>query len=175
MQKNGNLLLPQRPHKILPPHPLPPITTRTTPKPVRQPHALIVVPVLPAGAAAIVTVLVEEASARGQALGGPRAVSRGVDVYVAGVALQEGGVRDSPADDVDGDGREGEGVEAVEPGEPELVLLGERGGDLGALSFGDGGLGLPADAVVYGPFCWWLTMNLQRLSYMGGSITLPSP
>lgn len=140
MKQDSHLLLAKRIHEVLPTHPLTPVATRTTTKAISQPKAVVIVPLLSARAATVVTILVEEPSTGRGTLRGALGVSVGIHINAIRGSLEEGLVADGPADDADVYVAEREGVEAVEPLEPELVLLGCLAGDFFALGLGDGGV-----------------------------------
>lgn len=89
-----------------------------------------------------------EAAAGGVALGDVAAVFVGVDLDIRGGTLELGLVAHGPPDHGHRDGSIGEISEAEQPFHPFVVLGLEDTGDLGALGFGDGCGGVPADAVV---------------------------
>lgn len=99
-------------------------------------------------ATSIVAVLVEEAAAALGALRDALAVLVGVDLDLADVALELALVLDGPANNVDIDRLVREAIEASKHADPLVVLLPERGLDLGALRSSDGCVALPADAIV---------------------------
>lgn len=148
MQEDVNVRRPKRTHEILAPNALAPVTTSTAREPIGKPQRDVVVPGRAPGAGAVIIILVEEAAARRVALRDPAAVAVGVDVDARRRALQEVLVADGPADDLDGDARVGELVEADQPLHPLVVLGLQDRGDLVALGFCHRGAGFPPDAVV---------------------------
>lgn len=148
MQEDVNVRRSERTHEILATNALAPITTSTAREPISKPQRDVVVPGRTPGAGPVIIILVEEAAARRVALRDAAAVAVRVDVDARRRALQEVRVADGPADDLDGDTRVGELVEADQPLHPLVVLGLEDRGDLVALGFCHRGAGLPADAVV---------------------------
>lgn len=148
MQEDMNVRRPKRTHEILASNSLSPVTTSTAREPIGKPQRDVVVPGRTTWAGAVIIILVEEAAARRVALGDPAAVAVRVDVDAGRRALKEVLVADGPADDLDGDARVGELVEADQPLHPLVVLGLQDRGDLVALGFCHRGAGLPADAVV---------------------------
>lgn len=149
MQQDVHVILLESGNEVLRSDALTPITASTALKASGQPQRLVVVALLTTGATAVVTILVvEEAAASLGTLGEALAVDVGVHVDTISRALQKALVADGPADDVNSDVGEGEGIVAVDVFEPLLVLLIDHGGNLLARGFGDGLVRVPADTII---------------------------
>jgi hypothetical protein len=148
MQQDVNIRGTKVTHKILTANPLAPIATSATTEAISKPKRLIIVPGRTTRTLAVVSILVEETTTLGGALGGTFAVGVCVDINARRRALEEVLVTNSPTYNIDLDVGVREVVEAVQPLEPFLILLVGDSGNLGPLSLCYGSAGLPADANV---------------------------